>query len=1221
MLPLLATLLQLLLLLLLCSTPSIHASPLTHPSRGPRIAGPDAEQRCLSLSRTFNTSSIHYTLNNTFTQYYPTGSNPSLELLAQSLPPGVLPSSPSLKALLEGVGPDFDLSLDDYGKNTGPEAKNGPLGGLPAFCRFGAYIKTSNLTQVFAEVWMPLAANGSIDLAAVNATDYPTSNTPIELDEKGGFIKGPPYLVNNGSAAPPSSSAPPTNASPSAGAPASSSAPPADAASSPSSSPPLTPRSSSHPTHLTGTQLLGSGDGWNGRLLYIGNGGLRGAVPFTDLKANMARYRFAVVGSNTGHWSTTGGATWINGTQINETLLDWGKRSTHVSRQLGEEVIAAFYGAEPRRAYYTGCSNGGKPGLASAMYYPKDFDGILAGAPGINFNRMNVGQIHTQKVHRIASVGQEAWFSQVVLQGPVHQTILDQCDHLDGVVDGVISAPKRCKPDFRAALLCGRAGAKYGASNETCLTEAQIINLEELYRPTILNGTFIYPPFAYGAEGQASTLKGTQAKAGNFFSLAVRRQPDLSAEATGNFSYWDSITAQDVEEGDREGQNWVSYKTDLSEAFSAGSKIMVYHGLADAFTISPYSTENYIKAVAANSKTRGPLDEHMRFYPVPGMHHCRDGPGAWHFGGPTQNDAGNRPYLFRTDYDMLLSLVAWVERGHKEEYQVGAAYGMREKVIPEEPAEGASAGGGSSAEKRKRSSADEVIEWMGEQERDATGGLPLDALAPPLTNSTSSPSPNNSSVPAAPAPPPQPKEPLLPTVYSSYHYGLRFTRKLCPWPKEAKYVGKKGEEGAMGEDAYKWFDIYAFFLLWALLQERLTTTPYVTHAHDGIALIPGEVGTTTEYFSSPLLLQWGQAVASTGVATAYLLAVGRRNRGKGGGETIWERLGLAALLPSGAQRIEKQVTPPQPKANGHVVASSSSQARISPLLTRYLLISFLQSTSSQLGLHSLSHGISYPTLTLAKSCKLVPVLLMNLLLYRRHFPRYKYLVVGMVTAGISAFMLGGQAKKSSSNKGGAAGDSLIGVALLVLNLVLDGATNSTQDEVFHRWTVSGPQMMLVMNTLSSLLLGASLVLPLPAILGGTHDSSASGTVSGSELNAALSFISRHPSVLRDILSYAMAGALGQVAIFETLQRFGSLTLVSITVTRKLFTMLLSLIVYSHRLTAMQWGGVGVVFVGLGVEAREKRREAGKKRGKQSMGLDGDAGANGGVKTTEKKKVT
>lgn len=381
--------------------------------------------------------------------------------------------------------------------------------------------------------------------------------------------------------------------------------------------------------------------------------------------------------------------------------------------------------------------------------------------------------------------------------------------------------------------------------------------------------------------------------------------------------------------------------------------------------------------------------------------------------------------------------------------------------------------------------------------------------------------------------------------------------------------------------------IYVFFLAWALLQERLTTTPYRSDPQASSGVFGQQPD--PEYFRSPLLLNWTQATLSTLVAAVYLQLTASSSsvpRGdKAAQVSLLDRLGLAALTPSGAERIRKQGdsshiadrTRSKQNGNGHAVSgrtskkdddryeeerevlSSSSLPSVSPLLFRYLLISALQSCSSQLGLHSLAHGISYPTLTLAKSCKLVPVLLMNVVLYRRKFPRYKYFVVALVTIGISIFMLFSSPEGKSKGKGkggkGSGGDSLIGVVLLLLNLILDGATNSTQDEVFHRYSVTGPQMMLVMNALSSVLMGASLIVPwhaLPFVGGvggssGTIPKAAAAAATATELASAKAFIARHPQVLRDLLAYAAAGAVGQVAIFETLQRFGSLTLVSITV--------------------------------------------------------------------------
>lgn len=341
----------------------------------------------------------------------------------------------------------------------------------------------------------------------------------------------------------------------------------------------------------------------------------------------------------------------------------------------------------------------------------------------------------------------------------------------------------------------------------------------------------------------------------------------------------------------------------------------------------------------------------------------------------------------------------------------------------------------------------------------------------------------------------------------------------------------------------------------------MTKTPYVAQA---TLLYPDP---QPELFRSPLFLNAIQATLSALTACLYLMI---RNRGSG--RSLSDVLGLKALTIAGEAKELKQE-----KSNGSsnkpngASSSLSSSWWVSPLLLRYLAISVLQSTASQLGFLSLRY-ISYPTQTLAKSCKLVPVLLMNVVLYRRKFAPYKYAVVLLVTLGIYLFMAFAPSKKGGK---GPESSSLVGLALCLLNLIVDGTTNSTQDEVFSRYrreSVSAGQMMLVMNAISALLMGATL------------------TFGRGELAIALGFISRHPDVLRDMFAYALAGAVGQVAIFETLERFGSLTLVSITVTRKLFTMLLSVFVYKHELSSVQWIGVAVVFAGIGIEAREKRRE-------------------------------
>ncbi|KAI5298505.1 UDP-galactose transporter [Ascosphaera atra] len=101
-----------------------------------------------------------------------------------------------------------------------------------------------------------------------------------------------------------------------------------------------------------------------------------------------------------------------------------------------------------------------------------------------------------------------------------------------------------------------------------------------------------------------------------------------------------------------------------------------------------------------------------------------------------------------------------------------------------------------------------------------------------------------------------------------------------------------------------------------------------------------------------------------------------------------------------------------------------------------------------------------------------------------------------------------------------------------------------------------------------------------------------------ELGAACGFLGRYPAALKNVLAFAACGAVGQLFIFYTLAHFSSLLLVTVTVTRKMLTMLLSVVWFGHRLNKGQWAGVGLVFGGVGAEAivqkREKEKRAAKK---------------------------
>jgi UDP-galactose transporter B1 len=94
----------------------------------------------------------------------------------------------------------------------------------------------------------------------------------------------------------------------------------------------------------------------------------------------------------------------------------------------------------------------------------------------------------------------------------------------------------------------------------------------------------------------------------------------------------------------------------------------------------------------------------------------------------------------------------------------------------------------------------------------------------------------------------------------------------------------------------------------------------------------------------------------------------------------------------------------------------------------------------------------------------------------------------------------------------------------------------------------------------------------------------------SELMDAIRFLQAYPAVLKDVLGFSACGAVGQIFIYYTLSRFSSLLLVTVTVTRKMLTMMLSVLWFGHRLSRMQWVGVVLVFGGVGAEGWIARRE-------------------------------
>ena len=150
-----------------------------------------------------------------------------------------------------------------------------------------------------------------------------------------------------------------------------------------------------------------------------------------------------------------------------------------------------FYGARHKKSYYLGCSTGGRQGFKSAQDFPHDFDGIVVGAPAIAFNSLNAWSDH---FYLLTGSNNSANFLPRALWTTVHTEVLNQCDGLDGLEDGIIEDPSLC--NFNASTLLCAPGV-----STNCLSSAQVHTVTKVFSGLYgEDGSLIYPRMQPGSE-------------------------------------------------------------------------------------------------------------------------------------------------------------------------------------------------------------------------------------------------------------------------------------------------------------------------------------------------------------------------------------------------------------------------------------------------------------------------------------------------------------------------------------------------------------------------------------------------------------------------------------------------------------------------------------------------------------------------------------------------
>ena len=362
--------------------------------------------------------------------------------------------------------------------------------------------------------------------------------------------------------------------------------------------------------------------GWNGNLEVNGNGGWTGSINPATLGGGLQR-GYAAAMSDLGHEG--GSASFALGHP--EKLVDFAYRAAHETTVASKAIVNKFYGRAAKLSYWEGCSAGGRSALIEAQRYPDDFDGIVAGSPGLNWTgRATQAVWIAQATHKT-----EASFIPPSKFPVIHKAVLEACDSRDGVKDGIVEDPTRCNFDPKE-LECK------DADGPTCLTKAQVETARTIYTayPNQSDKRNLFPGFERGSELGWSTMGGPNpfVLGTDLFKFVVFQDP--------NWDYQTFNFATDVPRTERAGADMNAMNPDLSAFLRHGGKMIQYHGWADP-QITPGSSVNYYQDVLETMGGVSKVSAFYRLYMVPGMAHCGGGEGT-------------------SSFDMLTALEQWVEK-------------------------------------------------------------------------------------------------------------------------------------------------------------------------------------------------------------------------------------------------------------------------------------------------------------------------------------------------------------------------------------------------------------------------------------------------------------------------------------------------------------------------------------------------------------------------------
>jgi feruloyl esterase len=379
-------------------------------------------------------------------------------------------------------------------------------------------------------------------------------------------------------------------------------------------------------------------DTWNGKFQGVGNGANAGTISYPAMVTAMKR-GYATASTDTGHQTENArDGEWAMGHP--ELVADFGYRAIHVTAENGKTIVGKFYAQPAKHAYFVACSTGGRQALMEAQRFPEDYDGIIAGAPAVNWSRFQTGG--HMWVADAFNKDPESYLPATKLKA-LGDAVNAACDKLDGITDGIIADPRKCTFDPKL-LQCAA-----GKDDATCLTPKQVTAVSKVWSGShSSSGELIYPGYMRGGEaspgGWNAYMTGTGPLSGNHYEQASNTLKYLILE-NPNWDYRSFDVEKDAAFAQKKlGKLFDAFDPNLTPFRDRGGRLLLYHGWNDP-SISPLNTINYYEKVGATVKNS---EEFARLFMVPGMLHCGGGPGP-------------------NSFDMVAALEQWVEQKHAPE--------------------------------------------------------------------------------------------------------------------------------------------------------------------------------------------------------------------------------------------------------------------------------------------------------------------------------------------------------------------------------------------------------------------------------------------------------------------------------------------------------------------------------------------------------------------------